>query len=103
MLQELLPLMPSQAGPAALTVAIIGMIAGAVLWLAGSRFSRSLITLSAVSLGAALGTHLPRWAGWSLDGMAPGIVGAIVLGVSAFLFHRFWVGIGLGLVLACWA
>ena len=105
--QELLALLPNELpdeiASLALVVCMIGTLIGAALWLAGSCFSRSLITLSTVSLGTTLGMCLPRWMGWTIDGMAPAVGGAVILGVSGYVLHRVWVGIGLGLVLSCWA
>jgi hypothetical protein len=103
MLQDWMAAMPKDGGTIALGCAIAGTLAGAGVWLAGARFSRSIVTLSLVTIGALLGMHLPAWMGWPLDSWAGGIGGAIVLGVSGFTMHRFWVGVGLGLVLAAWA
>jgi hypothetical protein len=103
MVQELLSLLPKEVGTLALVLAMAGTLAGAGLWLAGARFSRSLITLVLVSAGGWIGLFLPQWMGWSIDGWAPAILLAIVLGASGFVLHRFWVGVGLGLVLAGWA
>lgn len=103
MLQELLSLMPHQMGAFALWMAVVGVGLGAGLWLAGARFSRSIITLLLVSAGAMIGKLLPGRMGWSIDPMATAVGGAMVLGVSGYLLHRWWVGIGLGLVMAAWA
>ena len=89
-------------GRYALLAAFAGTAAGAVLWLAGSRFSRSLVTLLAVSLGAVLGVHLPGWLGWSVDSMGVAFVGALVLGLTGYLLHTTWIGLSLSLVLALW-
>jgi hypothetical protein len=90
-------------GRYALLAAFAGTAAGAVLWLAGSRFSRSLVTLLAVSLGAVIGVHLPGWFGWSVDAMGVAFVGALVLGLTGYLLHTTWIGMTLSLVLALWA
>lgn len=103
MLQELLPLLPREVGTLAALLAITGTLLGAGLWLVGSRFSRSLITLLLVSLGGWVGLLLPRWCGWSIDGWAPAIGLAVLMGASGFFMHRLWVALGLGLVLAAWA
>ena len=94
--------LPATIPPAALALAaaLAGVFVGAVLWLTGARYSRGLITLSAVALGTILGKQLPAWCRWSIDGMGPAIAGAILLGVAAFILHRLWVGLGLGLMLA---
>lgn len=102
MFEQLLSLLPSEPGTIALVVASVGSLLGAALWLSGARFSRFVLTLTAVALGAAVGMKLPKWCGWSIDGMGPAVGGAVILGVSAFVAHRFWVGIWLGIVLAGW-
>jgi hypothetical protein len=103
MFQELLPLLPKEAGTLALILAMAGALVGAGLWLIGAKFSRSLITLVLVSVGGGTGLFLPQWLGWNFDGWAPAILLALVLGASGLILHRFWVGMGLGLVLAGWA
>jgi hypothetical protein len=100
--QQLLPLLPSEPGTLALVVASIGTLVGAGMWLAGAKFSRPVLTLTAVALGTAVGNKLPLWCGWSIDGMGPAVGGAVVLGITAFAFHRAWVGLWLGALLACW-
>jgi hypothetical protein len=102
MLQELLALLP-KLGMVALVSAVVGALAGAGLWLMGARISRSLITLLLVSAGATLGLQLPRWFNWPIDAWAPALGVGSILGVSGFVLHRFWVGVGLGAVLAVWA
>lgn len=89
-------------GRYALLVAFAGTAVGTVLWLAGSRFSRPLVTLLAVSLGAVLGVHAPRWFGWSVDSMGVAFLGALALGLTGYLLHTTWIGLGLSLVLALW-
>ena len=103
MIQQLLTLLPSQFNSIALALAVVGAFAGGVLWLGGSRFSRTLVTLVSVTTGALIGLQLPRWFGWGLEGWATAVLGALVAGVSGFLLHRIWVGLGLGLVLTLWA
>src|SRR5206468_9593604 len=82
-------------GRYALLAALVGSAAGFVLWLAGSRFSRSLVTLLAVTVGAVLGMHLPGWFDWPIEGMGLAVGGAMVLGLSGFLLHNTWVGLSL--------
>lgn len=89
-------------GRYALLAAFAGTAAGAVLWLAGSRFSRPLVTLLAVSLGAVVGVHMPDWFGWSVDSMGVAFVGALALGLTGYLLHTTWLGLSLSLVLALW-
>ena len=89
-------------GRYALLVAFAGAAAGAILWLAGSRFSRPLVTLLAVSLGAVIGVHLPARFGWSVDPIGVAFVGALALGVTGYLLHTTWIGLSLSLTLATW-
>ena len=89
-------------GRYALLAALVGSAAGFVLWLAGSRFSRSLVTLLAVTVGAVLGMHLPGWFDWPIEGMGLAVGGAMVLGLSGFLLHNTWVGLSLSGLLALW-
>jgi hypothetical protein len=103
MVQELLPLLPTETSTLGLAIAIVGVLVGAGLWLVGARFSRTLMALAAVAVGGGLGMLLPRWAGWGVSSSASAVGGAIVLGVSGFAMHKVWVGLGLGTVLACWA
>ncbi len=103
MVQQLLPLLPHDIGQAALVAALFGTLVGAGLWLAGARISRPLVTLLGVSLGAVLGRALPGWMEWNVNSMAASVGGAVVLGMSGVILHRVWIGLGLGLLLACWA
>ena len=80
-----------------------GAVVGAVLWLAGARFSRTLVGLVTVSLGAFLGMEMPRYFGWGVSGAGPAVGMALILGLSGYIMHRFWIGVGLGTVLAAWA
>ena len=74
-----------------------------MLWLAGSRFSRALVTLSAVGVGAYVGKHLPGWMHWEVDPIGTCFGGAMLLGILGYVYHRMWVGAGLGMLLAGWA
>ncbi len=103
MFQQFLTIFPRDAGAIALIAAAVGSLIGVALFLAGAKFSRPILTLTAVAIGTAVGMKLPLWFGWQIDGMGPGVGGAIILGVSAYALHRFWVGLWLGLVLAAWA
>ncbi len=102
MFQQLLTLLPHGFSTITLIAAVVGSLVGAALWLAGSQFSRSILTLTGVALGTGIGMKLPEWRGWNVDMMGPAVGGAVILGVSAFALHRLWVGVWLGLVLAVW-
>jgi hypothetical protein len=101
--QELIYILPQDAGTMGLIVAGSGSLIGAVIWLLGARFSRTIITLLTVLLGASVGLHLPQWFGWQISGAGPAVGMALVLGVTGYVLHGLWVGIGLGTVLASWA
>jgi hypothetical protein len=102
MLQDFLQLIPDEPTTIALVVAMIGTVFGAALWLLGVKMSRPSVTLFTVLAGAAVGMHLPQWCGWNINGAGPAVGGAVVLGVSGFVLHRLWIGIGLGSLLALW-
>jgi len=100
--QHLVMLLPHQPGSITLVIAMVGLLVGLSLWIAGARFSQSILTLAAVAMGTSIGMKMPMWCHWQIDPMAPAVAGAIVLGVSAYAFHRVWVGIWLGVVLTIW-
>lgn len=95
-------LLPHQPGTITLIAAMMGSLMGLSLWIAGARFSRSILTLAAVAMGTSIGMKLPLWAHWQVDPMAPAVGGAIGLGVSAYVLHKIWVGVWLGVVLGIW-
>lgn len=103
MLRDLIQLLPRDAGSATAALATLGAVAGLVLWLSGARFSRPMMTLVATALGAVVGSALPTWFGWGISPMGPAVGLALILGVTGFVLHRMWVGLGLGLVLAIWS
>lgn len=103
MIQQLMALLPRQIDGLAMVLAIAGAIIGLILWIAGSRFSRTLVTLISVSSGALIGMKMPAWFGWPLEGWSTAVLGALILGISGYAAHRVWIGAGLGIVLACWA
>lgn len=103
MIQQLLALLPKEIDSIALVIAVAGALLGGILWLGGSRFSRTLMTLISVFAGALLGLYLPRWFPLGLEGWATAVLGALVFGISGYAMHKVWVGLGLGLVLASWA
>ena len=102
MLQELLALMPNHADGPAIVIMIALAVVGLSLWLAGARLSRTVMTLVTVALGGTVGMFSPRWMGWDVNTMATALSGAMVLGAVGFMFPRFWVGIGLMMLLATW-
>jgi hypothetical protein len=102
MVQELLNLLPQDVGTLGLVIAIVGSMIGLGMWLIGSRFSRPIVTLLTVLLGASIGMHLPKWFGWQISGAGPAVGAALVLGVTGYVLHGMWVGIGLGTVLSSW-
>jgi len=88
------------------TLATVGAVAGTLLgwglWLAGARFSRYVITLATVTLGTLLGREVPTALGWALSPAIGAVLGALAFGFAGYVFHRFWVSLGLGGVLVCW-
>ena len=76
---------------------------GGGLWLFGSRFSRSLLTLVAVAVGAWLGKNVTAWLALPLQGWAGAMVGALVFGIGAYALHGLVVALALGMNLAMWA
>jgi hypothetical protein len=103
MIQTLFTFFPARLDTLALVLAMVGAAFGAVLWLCGSIYNRTLVTLMTVCLGMLVGLQLPAWFGWKVDGWATGLLTTLVFGVSGYAWSRAWVGLGLGLVLACWA
>src|SRR5215211_6632961 len=103
MIQQLLSLLPKEINSLALMIAVAGAFLGGILWLGGSRFSRTLVTLISVSTGALIGLQFPKWFALGLEGWATAVLGALLFGISGYALHKVWVGLGLGLVLAGWA
>jgi hypothetical protein len=101
--QHLILLLPHKADSLTMIVAVVGSFVGLSLYVTGARFSRSILTLAAVAMGTSIGLRMPMWCKWQIDPMATAVAGAIVLGVSAYAFHRVWVGAWLGAVLSVWA
>src|SRR5204863_4217766 len=101
-LQPLLPQLPPEALHMAMIVTISGALFGALLWLAGARLSKYLVTLVLVSVCALVGMHLPQWRGWNVSGSGVAVAGAIVGGVLGYGMHRLWIGLHLGSVMAGW-
>lgn len=84
-------------------MSISGVLAGLSMWLVGARFSRGIVTLIAVSIGALVGLRMPHWIHVPLGAWATAIGGALLLGCIGYGFHRMWVGAGLAFLLALWA
>lgn len=103
MLQPIAQLMPHGATVGAAWVGGVGLGIGALLWLAGSRFSQALVTLAAVGVGAYLGKRLPGWMHSEIDPIGTSFGAAMLLGILGYVYHRMWVGAGLGLLLAGWS
>jgi hypothetical protein len=103
MLHQLLQLLPNWLMHCVPVVLAWGVVAGVMLWALGARFSRSMLTLLAVTVGSWIGIRLPPFFGWSIEPMCVGVLGAIVMGTAAYLFHRTLIGIGLGAIAALWA
>ena len=103
MLQELLPLVPSDAGAVGIGVGIGSVVIGLFLWIAGAKVSRQLLTLTLVSIGAYTGKMLPVWYEWNFSPAAFAVGGAIACGVAGYAMHRFWVGLCLGSIATIWS
>lgn len=103
LVQQVLGAWPKGTTSAALAIALAGLVAGLFLWLAGSRFSQSLITLLAVGAGTLIGLRLPHWLDWPIASWATAVGAALLLGVCGYAMHQLWAGIGLALLLATWS
>src|SRR5580765_2849810 len=103
MFQDLVALAPNALRQQPTWVAAVALLAAALFWAAGGRFSRYLITLGLAAAGALIGMRLPRWWGWSVDGIGIGMCAALLLGLSGFLLDKVWTGTLLGLLIAFWA
>jgi hypothetical protein len=101
MVQELIGrLLPHDAGPKGLAMAVCAAVVGLVLWAAGARLSRWLFTLVGVAVGAWVGMRTPRWMGWEIDSIGTAICGAFALGIAGYLLRGLWVSILLSAQLA---
>jgi len=103
MVQTYLQLLPPAASSMTSSALVVVAAIGAVVWLSGSLYSRWVVTLFTVMLGASIGMQMPRWFGWNISGAGPAVGMAVVLGVTGFAVHGGWVGALLGIVLALWA
>jgi hypothetical protein len=84
-------------------ISIGGVLSGLIMWLVGARFSRGIVTLIAVSIGALVGLRMPHWFHVPLGAWATAVGGALLLGITGYALHRMWVGAGLAVLLALWA
>jgi len=84
--------------------AILGaLVVGTILWIAGSRLSRSLFTLGFVAIGCLLGRRAPMWFDLNVPPTLVAVSASIVFGILGYSLHRWWAGICLGLLMALWA
>ena len=84
-------------------MSIGGALSGLIMLLVGARFSRGIITLIAVSIGALVGLRMPHWFSVPLGAWATAVGGALLLGITGYALHKMWVGAGLAVLLALWA
>ncbi|MGA2501295.1 MAG: hypothetical protein ABSH20_26445 [Tepidisphaeraceae bacterium] len=103
MLCEVLQAMPPDAASGLWLLAVAGVVVGGLLWLAGARFSRPLVSIVCVCAGVVIGLRLPGWAALGIRAWGSAVAVAIVLGIIGYVFHRLWVGAGLGVLAALWA
>lgn len=102
MVQQLLNILPEALRTPHAAICIALLMAGLILWLVGAAWGRAILTLIAVALGGLLGMLVPRWQMWPINSMSAAVLGAVALGVSAFLVERVWSGLLLGAVLVAW-
>ena len=104
MFQELLPLLPADQATTAVVIAIVtAALAGLVLWLAGARYSRMVVTLGSVTVGGIAGMLAPRILGWNVNTMATSVAGAMLGGLAGFILHGVCIGVALIFILCVWA
>ena len=102
MVQQLLNILPEALRTPHAAICIALLVAGLILWLVGAAWGRAILTLIAVALGGVLGILVPRWQMWPINSMSAAVLGAVGLGVSAFMVERVWSGLLLGVVLVAW-
>jgi hypothetical protein len=103
MLLDLLNILPLTLTTLGVVLCIAGLVVGGALWLTGANWSRWVVTLMAVAVGGTAGMLLPRWYLWPVNSMSTAVLGAVLLGVLAFIGHRVFAGLTLGGVLVAWA
>src|SRR5215213_10247635 len=69
MVQTLLPMLPREQGTMPLVFTLAAAGAGLLLWATGARFSRTIVTLTLVAMGAVVGDALPSIFGWGINAM----------------------------------
>src|SRR4051812_7562270 len=97
---QLIALLTAALGGHATLIAAMGAGFGALLWLAGARYSRTVITLAGVGIGAVVGLRLPGMMHWPIDGIATAFAGAMLLGFVGLLLQTTFVGFALSAMLA---
>lgn len=102
MIQNLLPLFRWRLGTSGLTIAVFSWALGLALWLAGAKFSRQLLALTATAAGGAIGYLSPHWFDWTIDPWTVAVLGALIVGITGFMAHGYITAFGLGVVLAIW-
>jgi hypothetical protein len=103
MVQEIAPILPQSISSVAMALCIVGMLLGWVLWAVGAAASRWIVTWLAVAFGGFAGMMLPRWYIWPVNSMSTAVLGAVGLGVLAFVIPRLFVGLTLGAALVAWS
>ena len=101
MVEQLLSLVPAeQVRTVLLAVVLTGSMLGAATLLLGGLRSRFMMCLLLLVAGTIAGHSVPQWFGLRIEPNATAILGAIVMGILGFAFHRLWVALGLGLMVA---
>lgn len=103
MLDQVLTSIPAAPTASVALGATAGALAGGILWLAGSRVSRSFITLVCVTTGAFIGLKLPELLNLPVRPWATATAGALGLGLLGYGLHRGIVRFGLVALLVSWA
>jgi len=103
MLDALLKSIPAPLSHPSPWVTGAAIIVGLLFWSIGGKFSRGMLTLAMVAIGAFVGLRIPRWFGWGIDGAAVGVFGALVLGLAGYFLHRTWIAFSLATLCAIWA
>jgi len=102
MVQELLPFIPQAISDELAAACVVAMCVGAFLWFCGASWNRGIVALLGVAVGGIAGMVLPRLYEWPVNSMATCVLGAVALGVIAFVLERLGTGLLLGVVLSLW-